>query len=60
MSTGQEEAALERCIENELAVANSQIIGGQYEAAFHHLERAHILGQDKTYQQVRVRWRMLG
>src|SRR4051812_4066246 len=29
-----------------------------FQAAFHHLERAHVLGQNWTWQHVRVHWRM--
>jgi len=30
-----------------------------FQAAFRHLERAHVLSQDWTWQHVRVHWRML-
>jgi hypothetical protein len=32
---------------------------GDFSAAFHHLERAHVLGQLSTREHVRVHWLML-
>ena len=43
----------------ELAAAEVAISGGKIEVAFHHLERAHILGQRHTWEHVNVHWRML-
>lgn len=43
----------------ELAAAQGAIAAGRTEAAFAHLERAHILSQRHTAQHVFVHWRML-
>ena len=43
----------------ELNEASRADAGGQAEAAFRHLERAHILGQAATVEHVRVHWHML-
>lgn len=45
--------------EAELLAASEAMVAGQVEAAFHHLERAHILSQRHTLEHVRVHWRML-
>lgn len=43
----------------ELSAASAAAAGGDAQAAFHHLERAHILSQRHTLAHVRVHWRML-
>jgi len=42
--------------EAELRLASEAL---DYERAFHHLARAHILSQRYTWRHVRVHWRML-
>lgn len=46
-------------INAEIASAERLESSGDLAAAFHHLERAHVLGQTSTYQHTRVHWRML-
>ena len=46
-------------INREIAESDSLIAKGDLAAAFHHLERAHILGQACTFDHTRVHWRML-
>jgi hypothetical protein len=48
--------ALRAALNAELAAAAA---ARDYEAAFHHLARAHILSQRHTLAHVRVHWRML-
>jgi hypothetical protein len=43
----------------ELEAADRAGLQGDSAAAFHHLERAHVLGQFMTGVHVRVHWRML-
>ncbi|MFZ1701195.1 MAG: DUF3703 domain-containing protein [Pyrinomonadaceae bacterium] len=50
---------LRSTIDNEIALADSLRNAGNYHSAFHHLERAHVLGQASTYHHTRVHWRML-
>lgn len=45
--------------ENELRTTRERQAAGGLSAAFHHLERAHILGQRSTRAHVRVHWEML-
>lgn len=45
--------------ETELRVAQRLEATGDLSAAFHHLERAHILGQRRTLAHLRVHWSML-
>lgn len=49
---------LASAIEGEIAAADELTERGDHAAAFHHLERAHVLGQASTYQHTRVHWRM--
>ena len=49
---------LATAISQELALAESLIESGDLNLAFHHLERAHVLGQASTYQHTRIHWRM--
>lgn len=46
-------------VDAELAAAQTAERAGDASATFHHLERAHILGQRSTVQHVRVHIRML-
>ena len=43
----------------ELTAASVASASGDAKAAFHHLERAHVLGQRHTWRHVRVHWLML-
>ncbi|MBK7935102.1 MAG: DUF3703 domain-containing protein [Pyrinomonadaceae bacterium] len=49
---------LATAISQELALAESLVESGDLNLAFHHLERAHVLGQASTYQHTRIHWRM--
>jgi len=51
--------SLNEHIEIEIAVAAEMAAAGDTDAAFRHLERAHVLGQASTYQHTRVHWLML-
>lgn len=51
--------SLEEHIEAEIAKAAELSQAGDDEAAFHHLERAHVLGQASTYYHTRVHLLML-
>ena len=50
------EKTLRDYIAEEMMLAASE---GDPSMAFHHLERAHVLGQGITYEHTRVHWRML-
>ncbi|HCA58904.1 MAG TPA: hypothetical protein DEP46_13105 [Blastocatellia bacterium] len=43
----------------ELTLSDLLVESGDLNLAFHHLERAHVLGQASTYQHTRIHWRML-
>ena len=45
-------------VETELLAALSTEFAGKQQLAFLHLERAHLLGQSSTFQNVRVHWLM--
>jgi hypothetical protein len=45
-------------VQNELRAANHFEKQSEFEAAFRHLERAHVLSQNWTWQHVRVHWHM--
>lgn len=47
-------------LRDELALAQTLVSQGRFDEAFHHLERAHILGQLGFIGHVRVHLRMLG
>ena len=49
---------LATAISQELALAESLVESGDLNLAFHHLERAHVLGQASTYQHTCIHWRM--
>ena len=46
-------------IASEIGTAELLSADGTYSHAFHHLERAHVLGQAITYEHTRIHWRML-
>jgi hypothetical protein len=50
---------IRRAYESELDAAAAAIDAGNVDQAFHHLERAHILGQRHTGRHVRTHWLML-
>lgn len=45
-------------IRDEISKADLLIKRGDFDAAFRHLERAHVLGQSRTFDHTRVHWRM--
>lgn len=49
---------LRESIELEITEAERLSAAGDHEAAFAHLERAHVLGQSSTYLHTRVHWLM--
>jgi len=51
---------LQRAYQAELAAAVAARAANDHERAFHHFERAHILGQRSTVRHVHVHWLMLG
>lgn len=51
--------ALRAAFETELTAAGAAEARGDTEAAFRHLERAHILSQRYTLRHVYAHWRML-
>jgi hypothetical protein len=46
--------------DNEIARAKVLIAGGELEAGFAHLERAHVIGQAYVVPHARSHWLMLG
>lgn len=46
-------------VQAELDLSAAAERAGSVDLAFHHLERAHVLGQQATLLHVRVHWRML-
>jgi hypothetical protein len=50
---------LKKYIDAEVERAEKRVAAGDFDAAFHHLERAHVLGQAITYEHARVHWLML-
>ena len=50
---------LRKAFENELVAASDAEHLADYDRAFYHLERAHILSQRFTTRHVRVHWLML-
>ncbi|MBC7898578.1 MAG: DUF3703 domain-containing protein [Saprospiraceae bacterium] len=50
---------LKKYIDEELRQADELVTGGDLSLAFRHLERAHVLGQSRTFEHTRVHWRML-
>lgn len=53
-------ARIRPTVEAELLTAKRADSNGDEAASFHHLERAHVLGQTSTVEHVRVHVRMLG
>jgi hypothetical protein len=53
-----EMSILKEKIDTEIAAADEMATVGQLAKAFHHLERAHVLGQALTRDHTRVHWRM--
>ena len=51
--------SLKDFIEAEIAAAERLVNEGSPDEAFHHLERAHVLGQSITVEHTRVHWLML-
>ena len=45
-------------INREVAESDSLIAKGDLDAAYHHLKRAHVLGQARTFDHTRIHWRM--
>ncbi len=45
-------------VQAELDAAATAEARGEFDTAFQHLERAHVLGQAATIEHVRVHWRM--
>jgi len=48
----------DEAVNQEIAFAAELAASGNLHSAFHHLERAHVLGQASTYQHTRIHWRM--
>lgn len=46
-------------VQAELESAKQERVNGDHEAEFHHLENAHVIGQESTLWHVRVHWQML-
>lgn len=46
-------------VDTELAAAAQSEAAGEFQLAFRHLERAHVIGQASTVQHVRAHWGML-
>ena len=53
------ESLLIKALHAEIVTADRLCQQGAFQAAFCHLERAHVLGQSSTYQHTQVHWRML-
>jgi hypothetical protein len=51
---------IRHAVQAELEAAAAAEALGRLSSAFHHLERAHVLGQAATGEHVRIHWRMLG
>lgn len=45
-------------VDHEITLAKKALRANQPEIAFHHLERAHVLGQASTLEHVRTHWQM--
>ncbi len=50
---------IKKFIDDEIALATDYLEKNDAAAAFHHLERAHVLGQSVTREHARVHWLML-
>lgn len=51
--------AIRAAVQREIDAADARLDKGELEKAFHHLERAHVLGQANTRDHTRVHVRML-
>lgn len=51
--------SLKKHVDEEIARAGDFLKKGDYQNAFRHLERAHVLGQSSTFQHTRVHFLML-
>lgn len=51
--------ALKQAFESEMRAASDCYLSGRLDAAFRHLERAHVLGQRHVIPHVRAHWLML-
>ena len=52
-------SGLRKEVNKEISLSNEQIKTKNWELAWSHLERAHILGQSSPYQHSRIHWKML-
>lgn len=59
MMNRSERTGIDEAVNHELAIAEELTTSGDPHSAFHHLERAHVLGQASTYHHTRIHWRML-
>ncbi|HEX8288314.1 MAG TPA: DUF3703 domain-containing protein [Pyrinomonadaceae bacterium] len=50
---------IKKHVDIEIEQASNSLKANDIEGAFHHLERAHILGQAVTIEHTRVHWLML-
>lgn len=50
---------IKRFVDDEIAQGEACLKTNDLTAAFHHLERAHVLGQSVTSEHARVHWLML-
>lgn len=50
---------MDEAYEQEVAGADEALQRGDYEVAFRHLERAHVLAQRQTGRHAFIHWRML-
>lgn len=52
-------ANIKQSVAEEVALAAQSVDANDLKTAFHHLERAHVLGQAVTSEHTRVHWLML-
>jgi hypothetical protein len=50
---------IKKYVDTEIDLASNLLKNNRLESAFHHLERAHVLGQSVTLEHTRVHWLML-
>jgi hypothetical protein len=50
---------IKKYVDTEIHLASDLLKKNRFESAFHHLERAHVLGQAVTLEHTRVHWLML-
>ncbi len=55
----REKNVIDEAVNREIAIAEDLTASGNPHSAFHHLERAHVLGQASTYHHTRIHFRML-